>query len=81
MTKPQMLEAALKVHAVNPGAWLETDIELTEISDVVRDPAKVNDPDYRPSSHPKRYGRVWWRTHNLVRQLGGVALVRDGKTV
>jgi len=74
MTRTQMLAAAQKEHAANPGAWLETDIDLTEISDVVRDPAKINDADYRPSSHPKSYGRIWWRTHNLVRQLGGVAL-------
>lgn len=56
----ELLALALRYHAETPGAWLETNTDATEITDVVRD-AKAPKPFTR--------GCSWWRTHQLVNEL------------
>ena len=69
MTQQQMLSAAKRLHQECPGAWVQTDRDLTMIEDVIRDYKRE-----RPSSdRDLRGGKLWWRTHHLIHQLGGEA--------
>ena len=63
MTQQELLRAALRYHDQNPGCWLRTDQGMTTIEDVIKDPKAEQPLD----------GKMWWRTHHLVRQLGGQA--------
>jgi hypothetical protein len=59
----KLLSEALKFHRENPGCWLQTDSNITTIEKVIFDTRAPQPLD----------GKIWWRTHNLVRHLGGDA--------
>jgi hypothetical protein len=60
---PTLLEQAIALHKTAPGTWIKTDQDITVILMTL------------PSidRHQPLDGGLWWRTHHLVRQLGGVA--------
>lgn len=49
------------LHKEAPGTWIETDQTITKILAT------------RPATEDQPHGGVWWRTHHLIRQLGGRA--------
>jgi hypothetical protein len=61
VSTPQIREIAESLHDKFPGAWVQTDQEVEKILELRTD----------DSAHPQ--GGLWWRTHHLVRHLGGEA--------
>jgi hypothetical protein len=59
---PTLLQLAIKLHSQAPGTWIETDRNITKIL------STRNATETQPLN-----GGLWWRTHHLVRQLGGQA--------
>ena len=54
-----LLTRAQELHQSKPGTWIRTDADVTQILETVA-----------AEEHP--IGGIWWRTHHLVRHLGGV---------
>jgi len=57
-----LIYSAEEYHRIDPGRCLRTDVDMTKILETA--PASGEIP---------RTGGLWWRTHHLVRQLGGRA--------
>ena len=53
-------EGARALHALNPGAWVHTDDTISAILDT------------RSPTHEPPLGKHWWRTHELLHELGVV---------
>lgn len=60
---PQLREVAEALHRKFPGTWIRTDSLTIERVLELRSPTDPQPLD----------GGLWWRTHHLVRQLGGEA--------
>jgi hypothetical protein len=63
VSTPQLREVAETLHRKCPGTWVNTDQGTTVVLELR--------PDDAP--HPSDGNGMWWRTHHLVRQLGGQA--------
>ena len=55
----RLRKLAAALHEAAPGAWVRTDGAVTAILET------------RPTADPQPHGGIWWRTHHLVRHLGG----------
>ncbi len=57
-----LLQAAQELHSKCPGTWIKTDSAMSTILETRS--------AYSPMPQD---GGMWWRTHHLIRQLGGLA--------
>ena len=61
VSTPQLRDVVESLHQKYPGTWILTDQETTKVLDL------------KPELDQHPHGGMWWRTHHLVRQLGGAA--------
>lgn len=61
MENRTLLQEVTALHERAPGTWIRTDQMVSEILET------------RHCNDSQPHGGMWWRTHHLVRQLGGVA--------
>ena len=71
VSTPQLREVAEALHRKCPGTWVNTDQGTTAVLELRPDDAPH--PNYKSEIQTSDGNGMWWRTHHLVRQLGGAA--------
>ena len=71
VSTPQLREVAEALHRKCPGTWVNTDPGTTVVLELRPDDAPH--PNYKSEIQTSDGNGMWWRTHHLVRQLGGQA--------